>query len=67
VLFIANNETCLRTGLAPAEVAGEYRPGDASENTLSVELDPLSDGFRDDASETLFLRRGDSAELPTLS
>ena len=65
MLFIANNETCLRTGLAPAEVAGEYGPGDASEKTLSAELDPLSDGFRDDASETLFVRR--RAESPTLS
>lgn len=55
-MFIANIETCLRTGLAPAEVAGEYGPGDTSEKTLSAELDPLSDGFRDDASETLFFR-----------
>src|SRR2546423_3240682 len=64
VLFVANNGTCLRTGLPPTEVVGEY---EVSENTLSAELVPLSDVFRDDASEIRFSRRRGSADSTTLS
>jgi hypothetical protein len=56
VLSVANKGTCLRTGLAPADVVGEYGPGEAWENMLSVELELLS-VLKDDAPETLFCRR----------
>ena len=56
-MFTPNIGTCLRIGLAPAEVVGENGPGEAEENTLSAAHDPLSDVFKDEASDTLFFRR----------